>query len=315
MLVGPSGLGKTHFAMAMSAAAAGGRDFLHWRSPGRLIRVLYVDGEMSARLMKSRREDAERRLGVELDTLFVLNREDFDDLPPLNTENGQRYIDRIINITGGVDLAVFDNIHALCTGIMKEEESWQPVLPWIRSLTARKVGQLWVQHTGLDETHSYGTNTREWQLDTVMLMERTERVDQPDVDIAFKLTFTKARERSPHNRSDFEPAVITLAKDEWSSERGNLGRRGGKKTDKERAYELLIDALARGQGQIPPADEHIPPATPAISEFLWRRIFIEGSIAERTTDATEKAFRRAAKDLLNAERIGRWSGWIWPVRT
>jgi hypothetical protein len=75
---------------------------------------------------------------------------------------------------------------------------------------------LWVHHTGLSESHGYGTNTREWQFDTVVLLERIEQVD---ADIAFKLTFTKTRERTPDNRTDFEPAIIRLASDTWTSER------------------------------------------------------------------------------------------------
>jgi hypothetical protein len=35
---------------------------------------------------------------------------------------------------------------------MKDEEPWQDTLPWIRSLTNRSIGQLWVHHTGHEET-------------------------------------------------------------------------------------------------------------------------------------------------------------------
>ena len=52
------------------------------------------------------------------------------------------------------------------------------------------------------------TSTREWQLDTVILLER---VELPGADIAFKTEFTKARERTPDNRTDFDEATITLA--------------------------------------------------------------------------------------------------------
>jgi hypothetical protein len=36
-------------------------------------------------------------------TLFFLNRDDFPDLAPLNTEAGQRFIDKVIDAVGGVD--------------------------------------------------------------------------------------------------------------------------------------------------------------------------------------------------------------------
>jgi hypothetical protein len=55
---------------------------------------------------------------------------------------------------------------------MKDEEPWQDTLRWARSLTNRAIGQLWVHHTGHDDSRSYGTKTREWQLDTVILLKR-----------------------------------------------------------------------------------------------------------------------------------------------
>ena len=45
MLYGPRGLGKTHFALGIAAAVAGGGQFLRWSSPNPAS-VLYVDGEM-----------------------------------------------------------------------------------------------------------------------------------------------------------------------------------------------------------------------------------------------------------------------------
>lgn len=64
-LVAPTGLGKTNLGLAWAAFAAAGLDFLHWRGSGRPRRVLYVDGEMSERLMHSRLKDAvERAEGV-----------------------------------------------------------------------------------------------------------------------------------------------------------------------------------------------------------------------------------------------------------
>src|SRR5206468_2050561 len=145
-------------------------------------------------------------------------------------------------------------------GDMKEESPWQETLPWVRDLTRRSIGQCWTHHTGHDETHAYGTKTREWQLDTVILLET---IDRPGTDIAFSLNFTKARERSPENRADFEPAAITLANDRWESERGRSVSR--RKTAGDRAYELLKDTIAR-HGRIPPANQHIPPDTPCVTE-------------------------------------------------
>jgi RecA-family ATPase len=179
MLVAPTGLGKTNLALAIATAIPLGADFLHWRGAGRPRRALYIDGEMSERLMKQRVVDAARRAGMSEENiallqanLFIVNRADFTDLPPLNTEAGQQYIDHIIEMIDGVDLIVFDNVQALTTGDMLDPVEWQKILGWMQKLTGQHIGQLWIHHTGHNEQQSYGTKTREWQLDTVALLER-----------------------------------------------------------------------------------------------------------------------------------------------
>ena len=104
---------------------------------------------------------------------------------------------------------------SLISGDMKDEEGWRQVLPWTRSLTRRGIGQLWVHHTGHDETRGYGTKTREWQMDTVVHLEEAKR---PDADLSFLLTFRKARERMPSNRAAFADIRVALVDECWTSE-------------------------------------------------------------------------------------------------
>jgi hypothetical protein len=309
MLVGPTGLGKTHIGLAVAVALVAGLKFLHWCVPAPR-RVLYIDGEMSRRLMRARLEDAVRRAGCPSDAgLFIVSREDWPNMPPLNTEAGQKFIDAIIEAVKPA-LIIFDNIQSLLAGDMKDEEGWAQLLPWVRDLTLRHIGQVWVHHTGHDETHAYGTKTREWQLDTVALMER---VDRPDLDIAFKLTFPKARERTPDNRSDFEPTIITLAADRWSSERGEQVK--AKRPTKDHALELLQDAITR-EGAIPPANEHIPPNKLCVTIGLWRGYCKAAFILASDKDNTfRSAFSRASKRLVDAGLVRRWDLWVWIVRS
>jgi AAA domain len=307
-IIGPTGLGKTNVMLAMAMKIAVAADFLHWCGGGRPRHVLFIDGEMSDRQAKKRLVDATRRNGGMPATFFYLNRYDFPDMPPLNTEAGQQVIDAMIETLGGVDLVIFDNIQALLTGDMKDEMPWQDTLPWVRSLTRRSIGQIWVHHTGHNETHGYGTKTREWQLDAVALMERVER---PEADIAFKLEFTKARERSPENRADFEPAVIALANDTWTSERGDHVRTKPRTVD--RVFDLLQNAIAF-DGSIPPADRHIPPNTRCVNEKLWRGYCEKGCISAGSPDAFRMAFNRAATKLVDGGRVGKWNGSCWIVR-
>ncbi|GEM_PF-6057092 len=219
LVIAPTGIGKTKFALAASTAIAGGYDFLDWRSCGRPRRVLYIDGEMSARVFKRRLRDAAIEIGKPV-SLHAFNREDFPDTQPLNTEEGQAFIDQLIEKIeedyGKLDLIVFDNIQALIPGDLKDPEAWQNVLPWARKLTSQAIGQLWVHHTGKNEAlGGYGDSTREWQLDVVAQLKR---IKVSPFDVAFTLAFTKARERSPDNREDFRPINVYLDNGEWRCE-------------------------------------------------------------------------------------------------
>jgi hypothetical protein len=307
LLVAPTGLGKTNLALAIAFAISHGSNFLGWVGTGEPRRVLYIDGEMPMRLMRERLEDAIRRSGGRPAYFYILSREDFPDMLPLNTPAGQRFIDRMIEIAGGVDLVVFDNVQALLAGDMREELPWKQTLPWIRDLTRRKIGQIWVHHTGHDETHSYGTKTREWQLDLVALLEA---IEPAEADIAFTLKLTKARERTPSTRRDFAPVAIRLIDDKWEFEPGEQHVRT-KQTATSRALALLRDAIAR-EGALPPSSEHIPANTLCVTEGLWRRYCEKGFLSEGSPDAFRMAFKRATERLIGT-KVGKWDLWVWLI--
>lgn len=212
LLVAPTGLGKTNLALALALRVAAGADFLHWRAR-RSCTVLYIDGEMSRRLLRRRIVDEAERLGTSPDGFHALSAEDVDGLAPLNTPAGQRYVDQLLENIGKPDLIIFNSIMCLTVGDMKEGKSWSQVMPWVRSLTRRCIGQVWVHHTGHNESRSYGDKTKEWQLDTVLHMEAVARADS---DVSFSLEFRKARERTPQTRSDFQTARIALVGDQWT---------------------------------------------------------------------------------------------------
>jgi hypothetical protein len=208
----PTGIGKSMFWIALGMAMAAGMPFQRWEAR-RPCKVLYIDGEMSRRLLKERLEAEVARLGVVPFGFHALNHEDIENFAPLNSAEGQKAIEEMITRIGGVDFIIFDNIMSLISGDMKEEEGWRQTLPWQHSLTKRNIGQVWLHHTGHDETKSYGTKTREWQMDTVLFGEKVER---PDTDVSFKLEFRKARERTPQTRADFADINVALVNNEWT---------------------------------------------------------------------------------------------------
>jgi hypothetical protein len=218
LLFADTGLGKTHFTMAVSGHSGVGKDFLHWHCP-RPARILYIDGEMSLKLFRERIADVARRLGGPPPGAYFFNKADMPGFAPLNTRDGQvavwALIEEVERRSGQkLDAVCFDSIMALLLGDMKEEDAWRDTMPLVHALTARRIGQLWVHHTGHDTSHGYGTKTREWQMDTVARLEAIENTP-PDI-IAFRLSFPKARERTPTNRLDFTETSITLANDQWT---------------------------------------------------------------------------------------------------
>jgi RecA-family ATPase len=127
VIVGPTGLGKTMFGLAVALAIVTNTSFLHWVTK-RAGRVLYIDGEMSRRQMKRRLQDAVKRAGDNVgEGLVILSREDFQDMPPLNTKLGQNWLDAFIAAQGPFDLIIFDNVQALLEGNMKDEEQWADI--------------------------------------------------------------------------------------------------------------------------------------------------------------------------------------------
>src|ERR1035437_1804210 len=155
LVTAATGLGKTNFGLALGMRAAAGIDFLHWQAH-RTARVLYIDGEMSRRLLRQRVLDEEKRVGASPESFFALSHEDIKGFKPLNTIDGQAWMNALIDKIGGVDLVILDNIMSLTVGDMKDPEPWQQTIPWVLSLTKREIGQIWMHHTGHDVTRSYG---------------------------------------------------------------------------------------------------------------------------------------------------------------
>ncbi len=106
----------------------------------------------------------------------------------------------------------------------------------MQSLTKRRIDSMWINHTGHDKSPSYGTSTREWQLDTVKV---AEKIEDADADLAMNLNFSKARQRRPETRGNFETVVLRLKDNAWSSEAAASDR---KRKQGDYALELLRGA-------------------------------------------------------------------------
>ena len=132
-----------------------------------------------------------------------------------------------------------DNRMSLTVGDMKDELTWTDTMPLCLALTRRKTAQVWIDHTGYDISHIYGSSTKEWQMDVVALLE--DGTAQPDVDFSIKLKFTKARRRRQETRENFTPGTITLSNDKWSWEPDTLAAGGASSGRKSNRGKKMSD--------------------------------------------------------------------------
>ena len=309
IISGPTGGGKTIVCMALSGFAGAGIDFIHW-GISRPYNTLFIDGEMSRRLFKERIEALTQQLGSRPEHALFFNKEDIEDFAPLNTAEGQAAIWKLIEecekrLGGPLDFITFDNIVSLIVGDMKEEDAWRDTMPLVKALTKRQIGQLWVHHTGHDASRGYGTKTREWQMDLVMHMTKVER---PDTDVSFTLSFPKKRECTPSNREDFADVNIALVDGEWVSELTT----GNKKQPSPTAlkyFETLRTAAANNQVK------HIG-GYPTASLDEWMVQCLEnGLIDPKATDNNKRAhFAKYKLQLIEANWIAANTevAWILP---
>jgi putative DNA primase/helicase len=261
-LIGATGMGKTHIALAAGVAMVARTGFLHWHAAEAPARVLYIDGEMPAEQVQRRIADAARRLVIEhhdkLSNLFVYSRDwaeelariypDLGVLEPLNTEAGQNFIKRLVAIVRP-DAIVFDNVMSLITGDQKDEVPWSETLPLVTWLTSQQVGQLWCDHTGWNNTRQYGSSTKAWRFDAAGIM--TPALDAGERELAFVISFDapgKARRRTPENWDQFAPHIVRLVDDVWTSEpveKTEAAKKTAKLSPMDQAFHnALVNALA-----------------------------------------------------------------------
>ena len=291
-----TGIGKTNFGMALTSHMGAGQDFLHWQVP-RPCRVLYVDGEMSRRLLKERIEAMTQHLGSRPELALFFNTEDIEDFAPLNTAEGQAAIWKLIEecekrLGGPLDFICFDNIMSLIIGDMKEEDAWRDTMPLVKALTKRRIGQLWVHHTGHDQSRGYGTKTREWQLDLVLHMTK---VDRPDTDVAFTLSFPKKRECTPSNREDFADVKISLIDGRWISE-ATAGDKG-KPSPLARKFFAALQEAASGSSSITSPESYL---TAPLDK--WQEQCVANGLIDPITPKKEKE-NKASRAMFSKYKL------------
>jgi AAA domain len=301
-----TGLGKTMLALAMNFAMRLGLDFLHW-SGQRQARVLIVDGEMPRELIKERLSAAESWFGVEVpirEGFYLLSHEDAEDMPPLDTPEGMRWILDFIDRLGGIDHVTFDNLASLTASCLRDDDGEAVLKDLRRALTKERIGQLWLHHTGHDTTRGYGIKAREWHLDTVMVGERLQK---PATDVAFTLKFSKCRRRTPGNRTDFESVEVMLARGQWTSaipEPAQKDRSMGRnqKLVYEAATKLLSASIKRAPLGHPAGDATV---------VTLDQVKGEARIMMGDPKHFASRFGEAFDGLTHSHRLAHYDGFVW----
>ena len=219
------GVGKTHFALGIAYAVAGGGQFLKWKAD-KPRRVVYIDGEMAGAAIKARvtaivgssRDEHESPKGY-----FRIITPDAQPLPlpDLSTLEGQKALAPCIV---DADLIVVDNLSCLMrSGSENDAESWVPVAEWALELRRQGKAVLFVQHDGKGG-HQRGTSKKEDVMDVVIQLEHTKDYDAKN-GAAFLVKFMKARHLTGKDAQNLEAALTQNEHGEqvWTWKDADLG--------------------------------------------------------------------------------------------
>ena len=187
-----TGVGKTTFALALSVAAATGKDFFRWQVK-RSWNVLYVDGEMSTQEMQERLTKTSAHFdhpAHELTNLRLRCRDRLHQgIPDIGSTIGQRWFD---TDAAWADLIFLDNISCLWwTGKENDADSWSVIQQWLLRLKAGGKSVIMLHHSGKNGS-SRGTSRRHDILDTVIKLERPMSYSEAE-GAKFEVHFDKTR--------------------------------------------------------------------------------------------------------------------------
>ena len=192
MLYAWRGIGKSWLALSIGYAVASGGSVLGWNAP-RKRRVIYIDGELPARVLQSRMamivgsfDDEPEPGGFQILTPDLQKN---GVMPNLSDPAGQRAIDEHAS---HADLIILDNLSTLArSGKENEGESWLPIQEWALRHRAQGRAVLFIHHAGKGGAQR-GASRREDVLDTVISLKRPAEY-RPDEGAKFELHFEKAR--------------------------------------------------------------------------------------------------------------------------
>ncbi len=229
LVYGPSGVGKTFFALGIAWAAAAGGSFLGWRAP-RPHHVLYVDGEMGAADMRERLA----LFGPPPPTLQIAL-PDLSDGPILDLAEPESQA-RMMEGWGDPELVILDTVSSLSGLRSRDADSWDRLQRFLLRQRRYRRAVLLV-HQANKRGALRGTTRREDALDVVIALRRPGDW-RPADGARFEIHFEKARrlrgEALDPVLAQLKPDAAGAARWQWASAVGPF----------DRAVALLKQGLA-----------------------------------------------------------------------
>jgi len=210
----PRGVGKTFIALAIARALSKAGQLGDWEAP-EAVKVLYVDGEMPADLMRERIEG----LDASGENFLFLNHEILFDRTGKVLNLAKRDIQDAITeqcLASGVKVLFLDNLSTLATGIRENEaDSWELVNPWLLDLRRRKIAVVIIHHAGRSG-EMRGTTKREDNVFWIIALDDMKNDADDKRGARFISRFTKASRNTQDEIPAYEWHFVTESNGELS---------------------------------------------------------------------------------------------------
>jgi putative DNA primase/helicase len=210
----PRGAGKTFFALAIARALSKPGNLGDWQA-AEAVKVLYVDGEMPADLMRERIEgvDASKE-----NFLFLSHEILFDRtgkvLNIINRDVQQTIIQRCV--ASGVKVLILDNLSTLASGMRENEaDSWELVNPWLLDLRRRKIAVVIIHHAGRSG-EMRGTSKREDNVFWIIALDDAKQNADDKRGARFISRFTKPSRNTQEEIPAYEWHIVSETSGEVS---------------------------------------------------------------------------------------------------
>lgn len=208
IIFAPRGVGKTWLALMIAKAIATGGRVGKWKAPNP-SKVLYIDGEMPADLMR----DRDRGLGT-------------GEVEYLNHSILFDRTERVLNITepavqqailsrcirDEIKLVILDNLSTLASGI-KENDSyeWEQLHNWLLQFRRHKIAVILVHHAGRNN-EARGTSKREDAAFWVIALDDKKKHSDDKRGARYITRFTKPSRNTQDEVPSYEWHVVTDTK-------------------------------------------------------------------------------------------------------